>query len=117
MAEPDHGRHNPFDDASLRQDIASFRPRREGESKARLVDEQLEALAAASGFEYRGPGRPKTIKEPTKTLQFRLPESIVDAFHQAAYEKFGLKHGAKTALFLKLWRESHASKDETSGRI
>ena len=110
MAEPDHGRHDPFDDAALREDIAAFKPRGEGESKARLVDEQLEALAAASGFEYRGPGRPKTIKEPTKTLQFRLPESLVEAFHQVAYEEFGFKHGAKTALFLKLWREYQASK-------
>ena len=110
MAEPDHGRHDPFDDQTLRQDIAAFRPRGEGESRARLVDEQLETLAAASGFEYRGPGRPKTIKEPTKTLQFRLPESIVEAFHQAAYEEFGLKHGAKTALFLKLWTAYQASK-------
>ena len=110
MAEPDQGRHDPFDDETLRRDIAAFSPRGEGESKARLVDEQLEALAAASGFEYRGPGRPKTIKEPTKTLQFRLPASIVDAFHQAAYEEFGLKHGAKTALFLKLWSDYLASK-------
>ena len=110
MAEPDHGRHDPFDDASLREDIAAFSPKREGESKARLVDQQLEALAAASGFEYRGPGRPKTIKEPTKTLQFRLPESIVDAFHQAAYEEYGLRHGSKTALFVKLWSDYLASK-------
>ena len=109
MAEQDHGRHDPFDDETLRQDLAAFRPRGEGEARERPVDAELEALAAARGFEYRGRGRPKTVTEPTKTLQFRLPESLVDAFHQAAYEEFGLKHGAKTALFLKLWRDYLAS--------
>jgi hypothetical protein len=51
------------------------------------------------------------VKEPTKTLQFRLPESLVDAFHEAAYGEFGPKHGAKTALFLKLWEAYQAAKN------
>jgi hypothetical protein len=50
------------------------------------------------------------VKEPLKPLQFRLPESEVEAFHRAAFEEFGPKHGAKTALFLKLWRAYQASR-------
>jgi hypothetical protein len=56
-----------------------------------------------------GLGRAQQMKEPTKTLQFRLPASLVEAFHEAAYEEFGPKHGAKTALFLKLWAAYQAS--------
>ena len=52
------------------------------------------------------------MKEPAKTRQFRLPESLVDAFHEAAYGEFGPKHGAKTALFLKLWAAYQASKSD-----
>ena len=110
MADEDTARYDPFGDDTLRQEIAEFQPRGEGEVKPRPAAEELAALAAARGFDDRSPGRPRVIKEPTKTLQFRLAESEVDAFHQAAYEEFGPKHGAKIALFLKLWRAYQASK-------
>ena len=110
MSEPEHERHDPFGDERLIDDLAEFRPRGEGKPRPRPDIDELEALAAASGFSDRRPGRPRTVKEPTKTLQFRLPESLVDAFHEAAYAEFGPKHGAKTALFLKLWDAYQASK-------
>jgi len=110
MPEPEHERHDPFEDESLLSDLGQFRPRGEGEARARPDIDAVEALAAASGFGDRGPGRGQRVKEPTKTLQFRLPESLVDAFHEAAYGEFGPKHGAKTALFLKLWEAYQASK-------
>jgi hypothetical protein len=41
----------------------------------------------------------------------------VDAFHEAAYGEFGPKHGAKTALFLKLWEAYQAAhRPEGNGR-
>ena len=67
--------------------------------------------AAARGFGDRGQAGAKPVKEPLKPLQFRLPASEVEAFHRAAFEAFGPKHGAKTALFLKLWRAYQASKE------
>jgi hypothetical protein len=109
MHEPEHERHDPFGEASLLSDLGQFRPRGEGEARLRADIDAVEALAAASGFGDRGPGRGQRVKEPTKTLQFRLPESLVDAFHEAAYGEFGPKHGAKTALFLKLWETYRAS--------
>jgi len=112
MHEPEHERHDPFGEASLLSDLGQFRPRGEGEARARPDIDAVEALAAASGFGDRGPGRSQRVKEPTKTLQFRLPASLVDAFHEAAYGEFGPKHGAKTALFLKLWEAYQASKSD-----
>jgi hypothetical protein len=109
MHESEHERHDPFGEASLLSDLGQFRPRGEGEARLRADIDAVEALAAASGFGDRGPGRGQRVKEPTKTLQFRLPESLVDAFHEAAYGEFGPKHGAKTALFLKLWETYRAS--------
>ena len=111
MPEPEHERHDPFGDESLLSDLSQFRPRGEGEARARPDIDTLRALAAASGFDDRSPGRGQRVKEPTKTLQFRLPESLVEAFHEAAYGEFGPKHGAKTALFLKLWETYQASKN------
>jgi hypothetical protein len=109
MPEPEHERHDPFGDERLLSDLSQFRPRGEGEARARPDIDAVEALATASGFGDRGPGRGQRVKEPTKTLQFRLPESLVEAFHEAAYGEFGPKHGAKTALFLKLWEAYQAS--------
>jgi len=111
MHEPEHERHDPFGGENLMDDLAAFHPRGVGEARARPDIDALRALAAASGFDDRGPGRGQRVKEPTKTLQFRLPESLVEAFHEAAYGEFGPKHGAKTALFLKLWEAYQASKN------
>jgi hypothetical protein len=104
-AEPQGERYDPFqDDEDLLRDITSFGPRPVGEVKARPNASEVEQIALARGFDNRDPSRSKPVKEPLKPLQFRLPQSEVDAFHQAAFEEFGPKHGAKTALFLKLWR-------------
>lgn len=113
-AAPESGRHNPFEDEDLRSDIAAFRPREASEARERPDADELAQIAAARGFDDRGPAPAIPVKEPTKPLQFRLPESEVDAFHQAAYEEFGPKHGAKTALFLKLWRSYQESKMDHS---
>lgn len=43
-------------------------------------------------------------KEPLKPIQFRLPESEVEAFHEAALAEFGNKHGGKTDLFRLMWK-------------
>jgi len=111
--EPQNERHDPFqaDEDDLRRDIAAFSPRAAGDAKMRPDAGELERLAAARGFGDRGPAGSKPVKEPYKPLQFRLPESEVEAFHRAAFEEFGPKHGAKTALFLKLWRAYQASKE------
>ena len=113
QAEPQDERHDPFreDEDDLLRDIAGFRPRAAGDGKTRPDADELDRLAAARGFGDRGPAGSKPAKEPHKPLQFRLPESEVDAFHRAAFEEFGPKHGAKTALFLKLWRAYQASKE------
>jgi hypothetical protein len=112
QAEPQDERHDPFseDDENLFNDIAAFSPRAAGDTRVRPDPSELERLAAARGFDHRGSAGAKPVKEPLKPLQFRWPESEVEAFHRAAFEEFGPKHGAKTALFLKLWRDYQASK-------
>jgi hypothetical protein len=111
QAAPRDERYDPFQDSEeLMRDIAAFSPRPAGDTKARPNAAELEQIAAARGFDDRGPAAAKPVKEPLKPLQFRLPQSEVDAFHQAAFEEFGPKHGAKTALFLKLWRAYQNSK-------
>ena len=103
-------RFDPFGDDDLQQDIASFKPKPKRAASKRPQEEDLDKLAEARGFNDRTPAPRKAAKEPLKPLQFRLPESVIQEFHQLAYEEFGLKHGAKTALFLKLWEEYRASK-------
>lgn len=110
-AEPQSDRHDPFQDEDLLTEIAAFSPRQASDPKTRPNTEELEQIAAARGFDDRGPAASKPVKEPLKPLQFRLPASEVDAFHQAAFEEFGPKHGAKTALFLKLWRSYQDMKE------
>jgi hypothetical protein len=110
QAEPQDERHDPFreDEDGLLRDIAAFSPRAAGDAKTRPDAAELARLAAARGFGDRGPAESKPAKEPYKPLQFRLPESEVEAFHRAAFEEFGPKPGAKTALFHKLWRAYQA---------
>jgi hypothetical protein len=112
-AEPQDERHDPFreEDDGLLRDIAAFSPRSAGDAKVRPDASELARLAAARGFGDRGQAASKPTKEPSKPLQFRLPASEVEAFHRAAFEEFGPRHGAKTALFLKLWRAYQASKE------
>ena len=52
------------------------------------------------------PAREKT--EDTKPLQFRVPASVFEAFSREAGETFGFKKGAKTDLFLKMWKAYQA---------
>ena len=47
------------------------------------------------------PPREKT--EPTRPLQFKVPESEFDSFSAQAGKEFGWSKGAKSKLFLKLW--------------
>lgn len=96
-------RHDPFGDEDLLEDIAAFEPKKSGREKTRPQEGEVEKIAQARGFDNRAPVS-KPVKEPLRPLQFRLPESEVEAFHRQAYEEFGPKHGAKTALFLKLWK-------------
>jgi hypothetical protein len=102
-------RHDPFDDDEFLGEVAAFEPKKGGREKTRPREEEVEKIAQARGFDNRT-AVSKPVKEPLKPLQFRLPESEVEAFHQQAYEEFGLKHGAKTALFLKIWKAYRDSK-------
>ena len=97
-------RYDPFGDEDLQEEIAAFKPKQAGQEKPRPHEGEVEKIAQARGFDNRAPVLQKPVKEPLKPLQFRLPESEVEAFHRQAYEEFGPKHGAKTALFLKLWK-------------
>lgn len=36
-------------------------------------------------------------------LQFALPIEMIEDFNRAAFEKFGMKHGAKTLLFKEMF--------------
>lgn len=103
-------RYDPFGEDDLQKEVAGFKPKVKRGEKRRPQEEDVEKLAEARGFDNRTPVPRKPAKEPLRALQFRLPESVVEAFHQQAFEDFGLKHGAKTALFLKLWEDYRQSK-------
>lgn len=103
MSEASKKRHNPFGSEGLIQDLAEFQPKAPHQVGHRPDLNALKAIATASGFDERSMAAPQHIKEPLKALQFRLPQSQVEWFHQLAYEAFGPTHGAKTALFLKMW--------------
>jgi hypothetical protein len=96
-------RYDPFGEEDFLEDVAAFAPKTSGQDTTRPRAEDVDKLAQARGFENRTAAA-KPVKEPLKPLQFRLPASEVQAFHRQAYEEFGLKHGAKTALFLKIWK-------------
>jgi hypothetical protein len=104
----DRNRHDPFDDEDLLEDIAAFEPKKSGLAKTRPQEEAVEKIAHARGFDNRAPVS-KPVKEALRPLQFRLPASEVEAFHQRAYEEFGMSHGAKISLFRKMWKVYLAS--------
>ena len=104
----DQNRHDSFDDDDLLEDIASFEPKKSGLEKPRPQEEEVAKIAQARGFDNRAP-IPKPVKEALRPLQFRLPASEVKAFHQLAYEEFGMSHGAKISLFRKMWKAYLAS--------
>lgn len=103
MSEDNKQRHDPFRDEDLMEDIAAFQPKAARQSNSRPQFDELRKLAAARGFEERRVAGDRHNREPLKALQFRLPQSQVEQFHELAFEAFGLTHGAKTALFLKMW--------------
>ena len=104
----DQNRHDPFGEDDLLEDTALFEPKTSGREKPRPQEEEVAKIAQARGFDSRAPV-PKPVKEALRPLQFRLPASEVEAFHQRAYEEFGMSHGAKISLFRKMWRAYLAS--------
>lgn len=50
-------------------------------------------------------------KEATKPLQFKLKESMYNAFSQEAMEMFGYERGAKVKMFTYLW-EQHVERNK-----
>ena len=103
MAEADKQRYDPFRDEDLKEELTAFQPKNPSRLSPRPELHELRKIAAARGFEERPLVRAPDAKEPLKALQFRLPQSRVERFHQLAFEAFGLTHGSKTALFLKMW--------------
>ena len=99
----DQNRHDPFDEEDLLEDIAAFEPKKSGREKTKPQEEEIEKIAQGRGFVNRAPVS-KPVKEALRPLQFRLPASEVEAFHQRAYEEFGMSHGAKVSLFRKMWK-------------
>jgi hypothetical protein len=104
----DQNRHDPFEDEDLLADIAAFGPKPSRRERTRPHEEAVEKIAQARGFDNRAPVS-KPVKEVLRPLQFRLPASDVEAFHQRAYEEFGMSHGAKISLFRKMWKVYLAS--------
>ena len=103
MSEAGKQRYNPFRGEDLIQDLSAFQPKDSHQVNPRPDLDELRKVAAARGFEERPLAAPRHVKEPLKALQFRLPQSQVECFHQLAFEAFGPTHGAKTSLFLKMW--------------
>ena len=53
-----------------------------------------------------------SAKPLTKPFQVRLPAPEIEAFHELAYEEFGMRHGAKTDLFRLMWEAYEARRAE-----
>jgi len=97
-------RHDPFDEDDFLGEVAAFEPKKSGRERTRPREEAVEKIAQARGFDNRT-AVSKPVREPLKPLQFRLPESEVNAFRQRAYEEFGPGQGALVALFRKIWKD------------
>lgn len=54
-------------------------------------------------------------KPPARPFQVRLPAPEIEAFHELAYEEFGMRHGAKTDLFRLMW-ETYEERRADEGR-
>jgi hypothetical protein len=104
----DQNRHDPFGEDDFLGDVAAFEPKKSGREKTRPQEGEVEKIAQARGFDNRA-SVSKPVKEALRPLQFRLPASEVEAFHQRAYEEFGMSHGAKVSLFRKIWKAYLAS--------
>lgn len=103
MDQDRNQRYDPFRGEDLTEELATFQPKSPRVPNRRPHLDELRQIAAARGFEERPLVTAPVPREPLKALQFRLPESQVQQFHQLAFQAFGLAHGAKTALFLKMW--------------
>ena len=53
---------------------------------------------------------PREKEEPIKALQFKVPESVFEAFSREAFDRFGSGKGAKKAMFEAMWAEYQARK-------
>lgn len=53
---------------------------------------------------------PREKEEPIKALQFKVPESMFEAFSREAFDRFGSGKGAKKLMFEALWSEYQARK-------
>ena len=51
----------------------------------------------------------KTENEQYEHLQFRIPKAKLDEFNSMVYERYGMKHGGKTKMFLDLIAEHQTS--------
>jgi hypothetical protein len=96
-------RHDPFDEDEFLGEVAAFAQKKPSSKNNRPREEDVRKIAQARGFDNRTVVS-KSVKEPLKPLQFRLPESEVHAFRQRAYEEFGPGQGAIIALFRKIWK-------------
>ncbi|WP_170327952.1 hypothetical protein [Ruegeria arenilitoris] len=51
----------------------------------------------------------KTETEHYEHIQFRIPKVKLDEFNAMVYERYGMKHGGKTKMFLDLIAEQQTS--------
>ncbi|WP_170795811.1 hypothetical protein [Ruegeria denitrificans] len=51
----------------------------------------------------------KTETEQFEHIQFRISKSKLDEFNAMVYERYGMKHGGKTKMFLDLIAEHQTS--------
>ncbi|WP_170387526.1 DUF1192 family protein [Ruegeria atlantica] len=51
----------------------------------------------------------KTETEHYEHVQFRIPKAKLDEFNAMVYERYGMKHGGKTKMFLDLIAEHQTS--------
>ncbi|WP_170351296.1 MULTISPECIES: hypothetical protein [Ruegeria] len=51
----------------------------------------------------------KTAIEQYEHIQFRIPKAKLDVFNAMVYERYGMKHGGKTKMFLDLIAEHQTS--------
>ena len=87
-------------------DVSGFAPK----TKRAEVDEKaIEARAAKAGYERRA--TEPTPKEPKRLLQFQVERSLFDKFTELAVAEFGYEKGMKTGLFLKMFEEYRARRE------
>ncbi len=51
----------------------------------------------------------KTVIARYEYIQFRIPKAKLDVFNTMVYERYGMKHGGKTKMFLDLIAEHQTS--------